>query len=149
MMYEDRYLAPYYGDEPFIFLSYSHKDAEAAAGIIRGLKDRHFRVWYDEGLTPGASWTESIAVHIKQCSCLIALVTDAYINSKICKAELNYAFSNNKPRVLVYLEQVSLPDDLAFLHNDAHALHTWDYPHAREKLFYDKLFLELNLCDMG
>ena len=28
MLYEDKRLAPYRGKEPFLFLSYSHKDAD-------------------------------------------------------------------------------------------------------------------------
>ena len=33
MLFEDKRLAPYHGKEPFLFLSYSHKDAEEAAEI--------------------------------------------------------------------------------------------------------------------
>ena len=56
MFFEDRSLAPYEGDEPYLFLSYSHKDSEKAGKIIRVLKKNGFRVWYDEGITPGAEW---------------------------------------------------------------------------------------------
>ena len=37
MQFEDQSLAPYQGDKPYIFLSYSHRDAAAAADIIGGM----------------------------------------------------------------------------------------------------------------
>ena len=43
MFFEDRSLAPYEGDEPYLFLSYSHKDSEKAGKIIRVLKKNGFR----------------------------------------------------------------------------------------------------------
>ena len=52
MLFEERSLAPYQGEEPYLFLSYSHRNADAAAEAIRYLKAAGFRVWYDEGVIP-------------------------------------------------------------------------------------------------
>ena len=44
MQFEDKRLAPYTGQKPYIFLSYSHRDADQAAEVILRLKQAGFRV---------------------------------------------------------------------------------------------------------
>ena len=89
MVFEDRSLAPYRGDEPYLFLSYSHRDAEQVESVIRSLKTYGFRVWYDEGLTPGKEWDENIANTIMTCSYFIVLMSANYLASANCRDELN------------------------------------------------------------
>ena len=36
----------YEGQEPYIFISYAHKDSNTVLPIIQGLQERGFRVWY-------------------------------------------------------------------------------------------------------
>ena len=55
---------PYEGKEPYIFISYSHKDMSKVFRIIRRLQDEGYRVWYDEGIDPATEWDENIAQHI-------------------------------------------------------------------------------------
>ena len=109
MVFEDKSLAPYHGREPFIFISYSHRNSDQAAEIISTLNRAGFRVWYDEGLIPGREWDENIARIIMGCSYFIALLTEEYLASSNCKDELNYARDKNKPIVLIYLDEVTLP----------------------------------------
>ena len=61
MVFEDQTLAPYHGSEPYIFVSYSHRNSARAAEIISRLNRSGFRVWYDQGLIPGREWDENIA----------------------------------------------------------------------------------------
>ena len=112
MLFEDRTLAPYQGDEPYLFLSYSHRNADAAAEAIRYLKAAGFRVWYDEGVIPATEWDENIARAIENCDYLIALISEAYLSSSNCLDELNYARDRNIPLLLIYLEDVALPSGL-------------------------------------
>ncbi len=49
----DRPFPAYKGDEPYIFVSYSHEDDGFVYPEIRWLKDQGFNIWYDEGITPG------------------------------------------------------------------------------------------------
>ena len=113
MLYEDKRLAPYRGKEPFLFLSYSHKDAEQAAELILRLKQAGFRVWYDEGVIPATEWDEKIARAIKHSSYFVSLISEAYLASANCLDELNYARDLNKPQLLIFLEDVSQPEGLA------------------------------------
>ena len=48
----------YQGDEPYIFVSYAHEDSDAVYPEIEWLRDQGFNIWYDEGISPGASWRE-------------------------------------------------------------------------------------------
>ena len=136
MLYKERESAPYEGDEPYIFLSCSQRDAGEAAEIIRGLQDRHFRVWFRQP-GPGEEWPALLADRIRRCACMIALVSESYISSKECRAELDFAFEHDRPRILVYLSDISLPDGMALLHDGARAICKKDYP--QEDLFYAEL----------
>ena len=51
----------YEGSEPYIFVSYAHKDAAMVMPLITGLQDRGFRVWFDAGIEAGTEWPEYIA----------------------------------------------------------------------------------------
>ena len=37
----------YTGDEPYLFVSYSHRDVEQVYPILDALYDRKYRIWYD------------------------------------------------------------------------------------------------------
>ena len=46
----DRPFPAYKGDEPYVFVSYSHSDASAVYPELVWLKESGFNVWYDEGI---------------------------------------------------------------------------------------------------
>ncbi len=112
MNFRDKELIPYNGEEPFIFLSYSHRDAKAAEEIIRHMQRKGFRIWYDEGLTPGSEWDEKIAKKIKICGYFFALLSENYLASTNCINELKYACDNKRNCLLIYLDKVTLPDGI-------------------------------------
>ena len=117
----------YTGDEPFIFLSYSHKDAVSAEEITIGLMDAGYRVWYDEGLTPAKEWDENVALSVENCSYFVALISQNYLDSDNCRDELNYARDCEKPRLLLYLENVELPRGMRMRLNRLMAVFRWEY----------------------
>ena len=45
MRFDDTSFAPYQGTEPYIFLSYSHKDSEHAQEVLSMLIPSGYRVW--------------------------------------------------------------------------------------------------------
>ena len=63
---------PYEGKEPYIFISYSHRDSKRVFPILKQLSDAGFRLWYDEGIDPGTEWPESIATHLANSTACIA-----------------------------------------------------------------------------
>lgn len=65
-------LRPYEGTQPYIFVSYAHKNDAAVLEIIGTLQSRGFRVWYDEGIEAGSEWPESIASHLERAQLVLA-----------------------------------------------------------------------------
>ena len=129
---------PYDGDDPHIFISYSHQDKNKVFDIIRELQNNGYRVWYDEGIDPASEWDENIAEHISACSYLIAFISGNYINSQNCRDEISYARDLNKERLLVYLEDTKLPPGMAMRLMRLQAIHKYKYKTSSE--FYEKLF---------
>jgi hypothetical protein len=48
------------GDEPFIFVSYSHSDKSIVYPEITELHN-HYWIWYNEGIDPGNEWPDEVA----------------------------------------------------------------------------------------
>ena len=129
---------PYRGIEPYIFISYSHTDSKNVFDLINNLQLAGYRVWYDEGIDPGTEWDENIAVHVEKCGYFIALISENYLASSNCKDELNYARELEKPRLLIYLEDVQLPGGMRMRLSRLQAIHKNKY--ISETAFMQKLF---------
>jgi hypothetical protein len=53
----------YQGDEPYIFVSYSHRNSQVVYRAVVQLCAAYFRVWYDEGIEPGRIWKAIVPRH--------------------------------------------------------------------------------------
>ena len=137
-MAEQGFIKPYSGEEPYIFLSYSHKNTNAAIELVRRMMSDGYRVWYDEGIDPGTEWDENIAFHVKNCDYFIALMSAEYVESTNCRDEISFARDLNKPRLLIYLENVELPDGMHMRLNRLQAIH--EYRYTDREAFYEKLY---------
>ena len=138
MANQDLSLAAYHGTEPYIFISYSHRNMDRASAIIRSMNRAGYRVWYDEGLIPGREWDENIARIIMGCGYFVALITHEYLASANCKDELNYARDKNKPILLIYLDEVALPAGMELRLGRLFAVHCSQYSNVED--FYLKVF---------
>lgn len=134
---------PYRGEEPYLFLSYAHKDLQAVQEIIETLQEKGYRIWYDEGIDPGTEWDEMVAAHVEQCDYFVALLSEQYLESDNCKDELNFARDLNKPRLLVYLEDVQLPSGLRMRLSRLQAIHKYRY--AQLDVFFEKFAETYNI----
>ena len=105
----------YEGNDPYVFVSYSHKDMDRVIPIIATLKQSMCRIWYDEGLNPGESWNDSIAEHLKNCSQFIVFISPDSVISKYVMSEINYALTKNKSIVPIFLEKTDLPAGLEMM----------------------------------
>lgn len=138
-------LRPYEGTQPYIFVSYAHKNDAAVLEIIGTLQSRGFRVWYDEGIEAGSEWPESIASHLERAQLVLAFLSPAYLQSDNCRKEMHYALTKKKPVINVYLEQTELSPGMEMQIGNLFALMKYTYP--SEEYFYDKLFsAELLRC---
>ncbi len=74
---------------------------------------------------------------MEKCGCFIALISENYLASSNCKDELNYARELEKPRLLVYLEDVQLPGGMRMRLSRLQAIHKYKY--VSETAFMQKL----------
>ena len=99
---------PYEGADNYIFVSYCHQDKKTVYPIIERLARDGYRVWYDEGINPGADWPEVIADHLSRCALCIAFLSDNALNSHNCRREINFTLLKRKPLISVAIEQISM-----------------------------------------
>lgn len=99
---------PYEGNEPYIFVSYAHKDSGTVFPILDALVQRGYRVWYDDGIAPGSEWPENIAHHLNGCALTLAFVSNNSMASPNCRREITFALSKKKPFLSVMLEPTEL-----------------------------------------
>jgi hypothetical protein len=100
--------SPFLADEekPFIFISYSHKDRDEVLQIIKTLYESGWKVWYDEGLTIGDSYDETLENHVRDCSAFLLFVTQNSLNSIYCKEnEIPWAVQYGKPIIRCILDE--------------------------------------------
>ena len=128
----------YNGTDPFIFISYAHRNSDKVIPIIAKMQADGYRVWFDEGIDPGTEWDANIANHVRGCSLMLAFMSKEYLASENCKDELNFARDLSKNRILIYLEDVELPDGMAMRLNRLQAIHQYKYEDQKD--FYEKLY---------
>ena len=114
----ERLSAPFLADEdkPYIFISYSHRDRDKVLEIIRTLYEAGWRIWYDEGLTIGDRYDETLEAHVKNCAAVLLFVTQNSMNSfYILENELPWAIGYGKPVIRCILEQgtdIEVPENM-------------------------------------
>ncbi|MBE6552539.1 MAG: TIR domain-containing protein [Ruminococcaceae bacterium] len=131
-------LYSYNGNEPYIFISYAHKDNNTVYPVIDRMQRDGYRVWFDEGIDPGTEWDETIAEKIDGCGYFVAFISNNYIDSANCKDELKYARDLGKKSVLIYLEDVILTKGMAMRMNRIQSIFKHKYDDEEE--FYRKFY---------
>ena len=134
----------YEGKEPYIFISYSRADQKKVFAIIDELQKEGYRIWYDVGIMTGDSWTESIARHIKDCALCIAFISDSFVRSNHCTAEIRYAIRNERTVIPIYLtSQTKLPTGLDFYLSSFQSIRLSDDSDIKtlvERMRYESVF---------
>ena len=91
----------YEGREPYIFVSYAHKNSDMVMPIIDSLYNDKYRVWYDEGIAPGSEWPKNIEDHLKQATVVVVFVSKESLESLNCENEIVNS-NPNKRKVIQY-----------------------------------------------
>ena len=86
-----KYVRAYEGEEPFIFVSYAHKDSELVLPVIYQLFELKYRIWYDEGIRPGSEWPHNIEQHLQKAAAVLVFVSEHSTLSINCKNEIKRA----------------------------------------------------------
>jgi hypothetical protein len=107
--------SPYEGVGPFIFVSYTHSDAERVAPILLWLAREGCNLWYDRGIPGGAEWDALLEEKIACCACVLLFVSPSSISSKYVRREAKFADTLSKPIVSVILEETNLSQGMRML----------------------------------
>lgn len=97
-------LPAYRGENPYIFVSYAHKDSYRVFPEIKKFQDWDYNVWYDEGIAPASEWLEDVVSHIDRCSMFVVFVTKNSVASVNVKKEIKYADHLGKPILQIFLD---------------------------------------------
>ena len=115
-------LEAYDGTEPYLFVSYAHKDSEHVLPEIELLHERGYRVWYDEGIDPGNEWPEMIANALDGCTQFLVFVSPNAVASQNVRNEINFAINRGKAFLAVHIEETALPTGLELRMGDIQAI---------------------------
>ena len=88
---------PYEGQDAFLFVSYSRKDAGIVYPLIERLASAGVRLWYDAGIHSGENWPEVIADHLNRSAACLAFMSSNAVESHNCYNELIFAVESKKP----------------------------------------------------
>jgi serine/threonine-protein kinase len=112
----------YQGDQPCFFVCYAHSDDELVFPEMSWLDQAGYHLWYDEGIHVGAVWRRAIVDALDRARGLIFMCTSSAVVSENCIREINYALDENKPVIVVHLDDSGLSGELRLGLSDRQAL---------------------------
>ncbi len=98
----------YSGSEPYLFISYSHRDTEKVYPILDALYDKKYRIWYDESCENGNDFRDELRRKIEGCSAVVLFVSESSMASPFCGMEIIVARENGKRLYPIYLEDADV-----------------------------------------
>ena len=112
----------YEGDEPYVFVSYSHQDEALVYREIRWLQDEGVKVWYDTHIQAGSEWPDALANAIAGCSRFLYFITPNAVASENCRRELVHALEEGRPILAVQLQETEVPAGIRLNLNNRQAI---------------------------
>ncbi len=129
-----QYPVAYEGKEPYIFVSYSHKDSQRVLPLIQGMIDQGFRVWYDKSIQIGSEFPEYIEQFLQNATCVLPFMSENALESRFCRDEINYALNLDKNIIVTYLEKMTLKYGLGVRLSSRQAIFLNNYKNDKEFL---------------
>lgn len=84
----------YEGNEPYIFVSYSHNQQERIYDILWKLQNRGVRFWYDDSLNTGENWETGVKLKMKNAASVWFFFDINFFNSFALKREVRFVADN-------------------------------------------------------
>jgi hypothetical protein len=137
----------YNGTEPYLFISYSHRDTNAVYKILTRLEEERFRFWYDDTMEIGNDFREELKIRIENCGAFVLFISKESMRSKYVGMEIITAFKNNKRIFPIYMEaDVEIPIVLNMIFDNLQ--HVKGYSIDENKGFIDNLINSLPVENM-
>lgn len=110
----------YTGNEPYLFVSYSHRDTEKVYPILDALYDRKYRIWYDESCENGNDFRDELRHRIEDAEAVLLFVSEYSMTSPFCGMEIIVARENGKRLYPIYLDNTVVPPAFQILLANTH-----------------------------
>lgn len=107
----------YKGKKPFVFVSYSHKNAARVYAIVRRLQKEGVRIWLDVDIPLGEDYYEHIATQIVNCRVFMPMISANAVNAEFVRKEIGLADRHAKPFFSIFLEDIPLSHGMDLLLN--------------------------------
>ncbi|MHA1898819.1 MAG: toll/interleukin-1 receptor domain-containing protein [Promethearchaeota archaeon] len=134
----------YMESQPYIFVSYTHKDKLEVYEIINELNKRGYRIWYDEGIPLSEEWEEFIFTRLHDSTLFLSFISPNTFYSEITKKEIFTAYNEKKPFVAIYLKKAVFPEEFKEIRK-IQGIEKFDMD---QEQFYKKLESKLSLYDL-
>ena len=106
----------YEGPEPYLFVSYSHRDAKIVNDVLKKIDKEKFRIWYDDTMEIGDDFREELRSKIEHCCAVLLFISNSSMGSKYCGMEIIAAYKYDKRIYPIYLEDdVDVPAAISMI----------------------------------
>ena len=105
---------PYQGDEPYIFISYSHDDSDLVYPELERFYNDGYNIWYDEGITSGERWREVVERALINSSLVVFFISRNAVESINVRNEVFMALDWNISVIPIFLEESELKYGLEY-----------------------------------
>lgn len=96
---------PYEGRDGYIFTSYSRENTDVMLEVMNTLREKKYRVWYDEGIPVGNDWPLYIANHLNDSRAVVCFLSGAAMVSPNCFSEIKTAHIRQKSTICIALDE--------------------------------------------
>lgn len=130
----------YDGDEPFCFISYSHRNTDQVYGVLNDLAERNFRLWYDDSMEIGDDFRNELLDRISRCEAFVLFISEESMASKYCGMEIITAHQLGKRIYPVQLDRdAQVPAPLKLILDNLQHVKAY----TNERRYVDKLMASL------
>jgi serine/threonine kinase PknH len=89
-----------------VFICHSSRDHAAVRSLAQHLQAAHESVWLDQSLLGGEAWWDRILHQIRSCTVFVVALSNSCLQSKPCRAEMDYAKALGLPVLPVVIGDV-------------------------------------------
>jgi SAM-dependent methyltransferase len=96
-------------EDPYLFISYSHKDGPRVRALLDYLDSENVCFWFDDKTHAGEEWDEVIADKLLHANYVLLFVSSNSVLSKNCNGEIIMALNHDVIVIPIFIEDVPMP----------------------------------------
>lgn len=110
-----------------MFISYAHKDVEEVSRIVDIIEGKlNCKIWFDRNLRGGDEFFSVIADSILECEYFIFIVSPNSVTSNWCIHELEFAMSEQRKIIAIWLEEFAPPPRVRLVISNTHYIRNYE-----------------------